>query len=561
MHYPIAILVSSVLIASSVIACGTAPSSPSSTSTNAGTGVTVPIGSFVGHHTVDADSGGVIEKVGNTYNTSIVSNDPNVFKAEYEAGFIEGNLQKSQILASRDNSWDSAYLTDPSHAFPTQIPPSANEIAMAQRTLSENWDYTLEYISTTSDATVAKNLRRLMYRLVGIYHGATLDAPAALSFDGTWLPAFTPSEMGLGYETPTLTFGDIYFINAFQDALYLLPANAPPAPSAMINDRPSKCTAFVKVTPDDIILTHNSWNSFLDQSQTISLWVNGDLMTFNAGGPGYLGSNVDFGYTNKGLIFNETTHRYSYTEPKVDALWMFWRATAAEQFAASIDEFFKYVSLDASGTYMNGYMVVDTKTHEIGLVEMSYKSFVFFRSDGTNPVKVTTKPEGLSTAYDPDLVQPDHLLGINFPASLLIRSELQSTDNRPARRVQLMAGIGGVTDIASAKALITYTDPTNPLSIYGRWDLGYGITSYPKTIPDGSDDAKAIAASMISYTFGITGVLDTASTNKAFWMKYGTAQVNGKPFIWSESPWPTQKLRNVPDRVEGYWIFENLHIR
>ncbi len=41
------------------------------------------------------------------------------------------------------------------------------------------------------------------------------------------------------------------------------------------------------------------------------------------------------------------------------------------------DEFFDLVSLEASGTYMNGYMVIDAETREIGLVEMSYQSLVY----------------------------------------------------------------------------------------------------------------------------------------------------------------------------------------
>jgi hypothetical protein len=98
---------------------------------------------------------------------------------------------------------------------------------------------------------------------------------------------------------------------------------------------------------------------------------------------------------------------------------MFWRATLAEQFAASLDEFFNYVSLEASGTYMNGYMVVDAKTKEIGLVEMSYKSFVFYQPDGKGGVAVTTKPEGLSNAY---------ASGNSWPR--LARS---TTSNRPKR--------------------------------------------------------------------------------------------------------------------------------
>jgi hypothetical protein len=53
---------------------------------------------------IDNDTQGLIEKVGNIYNTTIVSNDPNVYKAEYEAGFIPGRLQADQLIPSRDNT-------------------------------------------------------------------------------------------------------------------------------------------------------------------------------------------------------------------------------------------------------------------------------------------------------------------------------------------------------------------------------------------------------------------------------------------------------------------------
>jgi hypothetical protein len=98
-----------------------------------------------------------------------------------------------------------------------------------------------------------------------------------------------------------------------------------------------------------------------------------------------------------------------------------------------------------------------------------------------------------------------------------------------------------------AKALITYTDPYNPLSIFGRWDLGYGESPSPKTVPDGALDAKAISVSMIQDVFQLKGELDLSSPVKAFRMKFGTPYVNGKPFIWSESQWKNQKLRDVPE--------------
>jgi hypothetical protein len=578
-----------------------APAGAQATAAGAQTGAaSAPAATDAGlsRYRIDADTQGVIEKVSNIYNTSIVSNDANVFKAEYEAGFIQGRLQKQQIIPARDNSWDSAYLVDPTHAYPRQIPPTADEIAQAQQVLQANWEYTLRYMRTTQDPTVAKNLRRLMYRLVGIYHGATLKRPQALPFNGRWQPRFGAKNLALGYETPTLTFMDFYFVNAYADVLYLLPEQAAPtaagsaAPGAspaaraagsaiagsgasagaaqavavrgaIADGRPSKCSAFVLKTADGLFLTHNNWNSFLDQSQALSLWVAGDFISTNLGAPGYLCSDVDFGYTNKGLMFNETTHRYSYTEPKTDALWMFWRAALAEQFATTIDEFFQYMSLEASGTYMNGYMVANANTGRIGYIEMSYDAFVFYKlpKDGQGDVLVTTKPKGLSTAYDTELVTPAYVLGINYPASLLVRGELQSTDNRPMRRVQFMERIGGVHDVASAKALITYIDPANPLSIYGRWDLGFGVTPYPKIVPDGSCDAKAISARMVRSAARIEGVLDTGARTKSFWMKYGSPSVNGKPFIWSESRWAGQKLRGVPDVVAGDWRLLNRYIR
>ncbi len=517
---------------------------------------------------LDDDSQGCLEEVNNIVNTSVVSNDPNTYKAEHEAGFIQGELQSDSIIAFRDNCWDSAYLLDPSHSYPKQIPPTKDELAMAERTLQTNWDYTLDYIRRQGDSKTGRYMRQLVYRLIGIYDGSSGDDPQARAFDGSWLPQFSGDEMSLGYETPGLTFMDIYFINADADVFYLLPDYAPtgaaPSSSPLIStgtERPSKCSAFVKKTADDIYLTHNNWNSFLDQSQSFTLWVNGDFMTADLAGPGCIVSGVDFGYNNKGIIFNETTHRYSYTEPKVDALWMFWRAALAEQFATSLDEFFYYISLEASGTYMNGYMVVDTVREEIGLVEMSYQSFVFYKPDGQGGVAVTTKPEGLNTEYDAELVQPDYILGINFPASTLVREELQSTDNRPARRRQFMAGIPGVADLESSKALITYTDPRNPLSIYGRWDLGYGETPDPKTVPDGAVDAKAVSASMVRGTFNLEGVLDVNSPVKTFWMKFGTPYIDGKPFIWSESQWKGQKLREVPDIVDGQWTLLNAYVR
>src|SRR4030043_525288 len=199
---------------------------------------------------IDDDSQGVIEKVNNIYNTCIVSNHPNMYKAEYEAGFTQGKLQKDQIIAARDNGWDSAYLTDPSHSYPKQIPPTKDELALAQKTLKLNWQYTLGYLQKQGISDIGKNLRRMMYRLVGVYHGAIKDRPESLLFDDQWYPSFSDAEMAVGYETASITFMDVYFINAFNDLFYVLPDYAP----QVVMNKPSKCSAFIKSTPDDVFL-------------------------------------------------------------------------------------------------------------------------------------------------------------------------------------------------------------------------------------------------------------------------------------------------------------------
>ena len=514
-------------------------------------------GNKLTRYQLDTDTQGVIETVNNIVNVSIVSNDPNVYKAEYEAGFIQGKLQGPKIIAARDNSWDNAYLTNPKHSYPQQIPPSPAELALAQQTLTLNLQYTLDYIHRAKDTETGQRMQRLLYRLIGIQHGATRDQPAALTFTADWSPTVSAADQQIGYQTPTLTFMDVYFINAVQDLLDVLPDHPPQA----ARSRPSKCSAFVKRTPDDILIAHNSWSGFLSQTQAMSLWVNGDFMTFNPIAPGYLGSSSDFGYNNHGLLFNETTHHATYTEPKVEALWMFWRATLAEQFSRSLAEFFKYIALEPSGTYMNGYMVIDAKTGEIGLVEMSYKSFVFYQSNGKGGYTVTSQPKGLDRRYDPTMVAGDYLIGINYPASYQIRRDLKAQDTRPARKRQFLAQIGAVNDLESAKQLITYTAPDNPLSIFGRWDVGYGETPTPKTIPDGSLDAKAGSVTLARRMMSLQGALDANSPVQSFWMKFGTPYIKGAPFIWSQSPWKEWQRRDVPDRLDGDYTLLNAYIR
>ena len=517
---------------------------------------------------LDEKARGVRETINHIVNLTVVSKDENDLKAEYRAGFVQGKLQAKGIRSARDNSWDLAYLLDPAHAFPKQRGPTQDELAHAARLLNTNYAALLDYMhQPATDRDVAQRLQRLLFRMLGIYHGATRKAPAALDFSGHWLPDaayFKPDELALAYASASLSFMDVYYLNAYNDLMDVIGhAQDAPLRAPSLESRPEKCSAFLKRSGDEVILTHNTWQGFLSQTMIMTLAVNDERMTINASSPGLIASGTDFGYNNKGMMFNETTHRMAHTEARADRLWIFWRVALAEQFSASIDDFFHYISLDNSGTYLNGYMLVDAKNGETGLVEMSYRCFIYYRSNGGAYTVSSKSLDGkpCSTEYDAQMVSADYLMGINFPASTQVRADLQSTDNRPARRRQFAQLLPGVVDVASAKAVITHTDPANPLSIFGRWDLGYGETAYPKMIPDGSIDAKVATSAMARSFMGLAGELDSRSTATGFWMRYGSAAVNGEPFVWSQSSWKWQQRRDVPDRIDGVFTLMPLHLK
>ncbi|HEY3277500.1 MAG TPA: hypothetical protein VGJ94_12840 [Syntrophorhabdaceae bacterium] len=518
-------------------------------------------------YALDANASGIIRTINNIATMTVVSRDANDLRAEYRAGFVQGRLQDRTIHAARDNSWDNSYLIDPSHTFPAQPGPTGAELNEAAGYLNANYVSFLQYLTApATDPVTAHRLKRLLFRMLGIYHGVALDQPAELDFSGNWLPGdgyFQASELALGYETGGLTFMDVYFLNAYCDLMDVISYRGVPPGGMRPGNYPDRCSAFLKRLRREVILAHNTWMGYLSQTMAQTLSINGDLVTFNGATPGLIGSYTDFGYNNKGILFTETTLRAATSQVKPLGLWTFWLAAMAEQFAGSISEFFDALSLDNTGTYLNGYMLVDAKTNETALVEMSYRCFVYYRSTG-GPYTVTSRSldgNPCSTEYDGEMVTPDYLMGINYPASLQIRSDLLSTDNRPARREQFKRLLPRVTDLAGARRAITYRDPKNPLSIFGRWDPGYGETDDPKQIPDGAVDAKAASTSMVRSFMKLSGTLNIHAGAHGFWMLYGTPFVKGRPFIWSRSLWSWQKLRDVPDRLTGSFTLIPLYLK
>ncbi len=513
---------------------------------------------------------GFAQCIDNNWNFAIYAQNPNIsiYQNEYNAGYVQGKVQgNAMIAATRNNSWKNFLIgATPQDNLNVDVHPEY--LTASAESLIQNYNYTYDVLSGKQDDPMYRNITRLVFRMLGIYDGAAGNEPRKnVALADLALSAFDAAQLKLGYDSDPLTYMDVIFINmqydlfdAIGDKIGLVMGYGTAKKAKNAADQSDHCTAFTKMMPDhNVFWTHNSWCCFWAQSCAVTYVIGDDFVTQNANCPGQFGSNTDFGFNGNGIGFNETTHVDLYDKTKLDGIFLAYRSAAAEQFSHSIQEFYEYCKLDNTGTYLNGYHLVDANTGEIGLLDMSYNRFVLFVCDGKE-VKLTDSTGYVPTHldYDHHLITPTHVFGVNQPVSWWVGYELESMNLRPMRRNQLWARIHTVNDIETAKDLITYTEDREPLSVYGRWDLGYGTTEMARMRPDGSVDAKAGSAELIRETLkNLSRVPDINGTKTSFWMKFGTAHVQQLPFIWSQSPWADMKQDEsvdfVPDALDGRW--------
>jgi hypothetical protein len=114
---------------------------------------------------------GFSELQNNCWNYSIISIDPDkdIYTNEYLAGVVQGKLQGADFIrASRNNSWNNAYLCDPEHAFPKNMIPSKVELDKAGECLKKNYFYLYSWLFRYKGDTVAEHVKRLLFRMYGI---------------------------------------------------------------------------------------------------------------------------------------------------------------------------------------------------------------------------------------------------------------------------------------------------------------------------------------------------------------------------------------------------------
>lgn len=562
-----------------------------------------PVEEFV----LDEFTRGFAQCVDNNWNYAIYAQNPDVsiYQNEYNAGYVQGKVQTGKVItAARDTTWRASML-DPTGGTPgctNKVPDEMVEISGSA--LIANYNYQFDYVKTRQDDPMVASLIRLMYRMLGIYEGAADKQPRKdVKLDDLDLRQMDPRERTLNYKGESLSFLDVYYINAQCDLMdavhgpltkifaevcgdnqnvYRLPigmgvpigtleksdeaiafqpgtGNYDWLPKPDVNQH--RCSGFVhRVDADNVYWSHTAWCCVYDMSCAVTYVIGDDFITQNAFCPGQFGSNMDFGFNGKGIGFNETTETYLYNESKVLGLWIVWRSAAAEHFAGSIDEFYKYLMMDNTGTYLNAYNLVNCFTGEIGLVDMSYARMVLFKGDGEKLTCVD------STGYvpNPDLdwdrhmISPSHVLSCNIPIYRKIWHESRCMDGAPMRRYQLYRHINNVDNMDRCKHLVTYNTDTEPISIAGRLDLGFGTTEFPGYHPHGSVDAKAFGtAEMREVLANLSKKPSKDGQKTSFWMKYGSPYIAGQPFTWSMSRWakykPAESEDGIPDKLDGRW--------
>lgn len=526
---------------------------------------------------------GYSQCIDNNWNFAIYAQDPTVsiYQNEYNAGYVQGKIQgNAMIKATRNNTWRWYVLDEGPGA--NSVTPPAGAVEQAVKALTDNYNYMTDYVEKKQGDRHIQGLIRLMYRMLGIYHGAAdKEALKDVTFDNLKMSNMSPDELKMNSGDDPLTFIDIYFLNAQMDLWDAIgkelgidfndveksdkehTLQTKEDLERMSKDdrlKPGRCSGFVtRLDNGEILWSHTSWCCFFAQSCAVTYVIGEDFLTQNSFCPGQFGSNTDFGFNGHGIGFNETTETYFYNESKTLGLWLTWRAAAAEAFATSIDDFYDYVSLDNTGTYLNAYMLVDAYRGEFGLIDMSYARFALFKGDGKNlMVKDSTGYEPNFLDYDSHMISPSHVLGCNIPIYKRIWRELQTIDGAPKRRYQLYRHIGSVRTMDDAKHLITYNGDLEPISIAGRWDKNYGTSEFLRYQPHGSIDAKVFGTEEIKQVLASLSMKPSKDGAKtSFWMRFGSVKLDGTPFIWSDSIWAKfkqpEEVDFIPDAIDGAW--------
>jgi hypothetical protein len=328
-------------------------------------------------------------------------------------------------------------------------------------------------------------------------------------------------------------------------ALYYLPYMEAKQKKTAQSKAPPYCSAFIatgSATSDGkIVMGHNAWIDYIiGEHWNVVLDIKperGNRILMDAW-PGFIHSGDDFAINSAGILITETTI-YGFLNFDENGIPEFVRARKAEQYANSIDDFVRIMKTGNNGGYANTWLVGDTKTNEIGKLELGLKNVTFERiSDGVFV--------GANFPENPKMIAEECALDVNKSSN--------ACSNRRARWAKLIAANKGKINAEVAKAMLAddYDETLGKEGASGRTINGRGDLDARPMFPDvpafdplGAINAKVVTSAM--------------AQKMSFWARAGFpdgSEFNAQTFLaqHNEFSWQAAYLRDI--KANAWTLFQ-----
>jgi hypothetical protein len=265
---------------------------------------------------------------------------------------------------------------------------------------------------------------------------------------------------------------------------YIPYLNAKESGTAMVSASKESCSAFVATgtaTKDGkIVLGHNLWWGYLMGQRANAMVdikpLNGERVMFDAF-CGMMHSGTDFAVNSAGIVLCETTiGGYAGFDPK--GIPEFVRMRKAIQYGKNLEEVAKIFKKGNNGGYANTWLMGDTKTNEIGKLELGLKNVIF--STSTDGYYV-----GANFPEDPKLIREE------VPGGWNADPRRNGSERRRLRWCTLLDAAKGQVDAEKGKAFLADTYD----QVLDRKGAS-GSTLNGKTASNGATNTKVITSDL-----------------------------------------------------------------
>lgn len=227
---------------------------------------------------------------------------------------------------------------------------------------------------------------------------------------------------------------------------YYLPwleSKKPPEERLPRSRAPEACSALIgtanQTADGKIVMCHTAWVDYLP-GQRLNMIVSikpdrGNRILMDSM-PGLIHSLSDFYITSAGLMVTETTiaEFFGFDPAGVPE---FQRARKAVQYATNLDQYVQIMRTGNNGGYANSWLIGDTKTNEIGKLELGLKNVTFYRSkDGAY--------DGENFIDDPKMIREE--------TNINLWNLSDTSSNRRTRWLELIQRDAGLMDVDHAKS-------------------------------------------------------------------------------------------------------------